>query len=199
MIKIYNSNNKKFMSLYGTGYKLNSFTNADILYKEIELVTPDNMSDFSNDIWEITTTGTYSDRYMWKAFDNNKQTWADSRGSTNPRFFGWNRKDGKKSKITYYEIYSIAVGASQDNMGEWKLQGSDNNSTWEDIHHVGESTVITNWVNCKDNDVEPLRFEVGSNKYFSNYRIVMIKNAQGSTNTEYLPYICEFKAYGKFK
>lgn len=195
MIKIYNKDHL----VYGYTHGYDSLNNSDLIYKEIELVTPDNMSDFENDLWKITTTGQYSDRYMWKAFDNDKSTWADSRGSTSPRFFGWNRKDGKKSKITYYEVYSIAVGATGDNMGEWKLQGSDDETNWQDVHHVGNPNVITSWVDNKNTDAPPMTFEVNSNDYFSNYRIIFIRNAQGSTNTEYLPYICEFKAYGKFK
>lgn len=50
------------------------------------LVTPDNMTDYTSEDRIITSTGQYSDKYAWKAFDGNSLTWFDGRGSEDPRF-----------------------------------------------------------------------------------------------------------------
>ncbi len=156
------------------------------------LVTPDNMSGYTSEDWVITSTGQYSDRYAWKAFDGNALTRFDGRGSENPRFFGWQYLKGK-TKINSYILYNKAIGAIEDNLGEWKLQGSNDGSTWDDLHHVGADQVYTNWTTI------PEVFTPTTSGFYSYYRINCLRNSQGSTKREFLPVITEFKAYGEFQ
>lgn len=160
--------------------------------KSNNLVTPDNMSSDTSEDWVITSTGNYSDRYVWKAFDGNSDTWFDGRGSENPRFFGWQYLKGK-TKINSYILYNKGIGATEDNLGEWILQGSNDGSSWDDLHHVGADEVYTNWTTT------PEVFTPTTSGFYSHYRINCLKNSLGTTKREFLPYITEFKAYGAFK
>lgn len=162
------------------------------VHKEIELVSPTNMTSFENEQFELYTTGQVGDRYLWKAFDGNMDTWCDARGSKNPRYFGWRRKDGFKNTCMYYEIYNKANSTSQDNMCEWSLQGSNDGVNYTEIHHVSNCTY---WV--RDS---MLKFEVNDEKnYYTYFKIICIKSGNNSTELEYVPFIREFKMYGYVK
>ena len=156
------------------------------------LVTPDNMSSDTSEDWVITSTGNYGDKYVWKAFDGNYGTLFDGRGSEDPRFFGWQYLKGK-TKIDSYILYNKATGATEDNLGEWILQGSNDGSSWDDLHHVGADEVYINWTTT------PEVFTPTTSGFYSHYRINCLKNSLGTTKREYLPYITEFKAYGEFQ
>lgn len=155
------------------------------------LVSPDNMTSDENEMFQIYSTGQYSDRYIWKAFDGDLSTFCDARGSTGPRYFGWRRKDGKRNSCTFYEIYNISSGATADNMCEWSLQGSNDGETYTEIHHV------SNYTSWEGNGMA--KFKVNSNEFYSYFKIICLKSGDNYSNTEYVPYIKEFKMYGYLK
>ena len=98
------------------------------------------MTSDENEMFQLYSTGQYSDKYVWKAFNGDFTDWYDGRGSTDPRYFGWRRKDGKKNSCMYYEIYNIKSGTTADNLYEWSLQGSNDGENYVEIHHVNNFT-----------------------------------------------------------
>ena len=163
------------------------------LGKSYIVVSPENMSSMEDENFKILSTRQYSDRYAWKAFDNNLSTWHDGRGNT-PRILGYQRKDGKKNSVLSYHIYGIASGSHGDNAGHWALQGSNDGVNWDDLHVVGNDSVYTAWEGEKWHDF----YLNGESGYYQYIRWCIYKNAQGGS-PEYNPYIKAFKVMGRLK
>lgn len=159
---------------------------------KIEIVSPTNMTSMEDDNFKILSTGQYSDRYAYYAFDSNSETIHDARGNI-PRILGYQRKDGKKNTVISYSVYpgggeNINVN---DLAGQWKLQGSNDGDTWEDIHVQEETYVRSKWkVGWNDFVLDK------ESKPYSYIRWYIIKNASGES-PDTAPWTREFKVIGR--
>lgn len=158
MIKIYNANNRNFVSPYGTAYKLNNLTDSKIKYYLFpEISTPVNMTSNETDEWRVYASTVNADDEPWIAF--NKPYASSNRihfhtAITQPHWLAWQNKIQKilvkKIEITA-SYYNNAWSSSLSSVA---LQGSDDGSDWIDIKTLNGSynTGNTNTFTLGDNE-----------------------------------------------
>lgn len=105
-----------------------------------EEAAPQNLTSATSDPnWEVTWSGAYSDRVGWQAFDSDQPTtWCTYYAAVGD-WLCWEYKGTEGSVLL--RRYSIAKGSGNgDCPTGWKIQGSNDGSTWVDLdEQTGQS------------------------------------------------------------
>lgn len=105
-----------------------------------EEAAPQNLTSATSDPnWEVTWSGEYSDRVGWQAFDSDQSTtWCTYYAAVGD-WLCWEYKGTEGSVLL--RRYSIAKGSGNgDCPTGWKIQGSNDGSTWVDLdEQTGQS------------------------------------------------------------
>ena len=105
-----------------------------------EEAAPQNLTSATSDPnWEVTWSGAYSDRVGWQAFDSDQSTtWCTYYAAVGD-WLCWEYKGTEGSVLL--RRYSIAKGSGNgDCPTGWKIQGSNDGSTWVDLdEQTGQS------------------------------------------------------------
>ena len=134
MIKIYNANNRNFVSPYGTAYKLNNLTKAGIKYSDIPKYTaPLNLSSNNSSNWIVSASSIYGSSFdAYYAFDGyyseNNSGWFSGSGQPAPQWIQWQSLNEKVNIKTY--LLQFGFDDSNRYFKSWQLQGSDNGTDW---------------------------------------------------------------------
>ena len=146
MIKIYNVNNRNFVSPYGTAYKLNSFTKADIIYNEIKPLVPNMTSDNTPNGYIITCSyNSYEDQLYgaYFAFDGipyDNNTWKGWYPKNIPNWIQvqFPKEVKLKSYLLKAPIEDSYICTS------WLLQGSTNGTSFDTIDEQSNQNMSIN-------------------------------------------------------
>jgi len=190
MIKIYNANNKEFVSSYGTSYKLNNLTDLNIIYNAFPLLSaPTGLtSDTSDPNWTISANSylnSSDDCKAYNAFSGATElyeypTW-HSASSTQPNWLCWKNN---KQKVLVKKLSICCRGYGTQPFASFKLQGSNDGLDWNDLLNVTglswSSGEFKTWT-LPDN-----------NKGFYYHRIYI-------TSSENYTTICQLKAWSKIE
>lgn len=98
-----------------------------------EEAAPQNLTSATSDSnWEVTWSGAYSGRVGWQAFDSDQRTTWCTYSAAVGDWLCWEYKGTEGSVLL--RRYSIAKGSGNgDCPTGWKIQGSNDGSTWVDL------------------------------------------------------------------
>lgn len=105
-----------------------------------EEAAPQNLTSATSDPnWEVTWSGAYSGRVGWQAFDSDQGTTWCTYSAAVGDWLCWEYKGTEGSVLL--RRYSIAKGSGNgDCPTGWKIQGSNDGSTWVDLdEQTGQS------------------------------------------------------------
>lgn len=105
-----------------------------------EEAAPQNLTSATSDPnWEVTWSGAYSGRVGWQAFDSDQLTTWCTYSAAVGDWLCWEYKGTEGSVLL--RRYSIAKGSGNgDCPTGWKIQGSNDGSTWVDLdEQTGQS------------------------------------------------------------
>lgn len=146
-----------------------------------EEAAPQNLTSATSDSnWEVTWSGAYSGRVGWQAFDSDQSTVWCTYSAAIGDWLCWEYK-GADGKVLLRR-YSIAKGSNYgDCPTGWKIQGSNDGSTWVDLdEQTGQS--------FPNNDAKEYTIP-GNNTAYKFHRFYLL-----SWNTSNM--IGTFKAWG---
>lgn len=118
-----------FTPVVGKVYDREAMVEATLFEKYVSPISsPENMTDFENDEWLVSSTAVYDTNYAWKVFDGNVDSscWL---ATSSPKDITWKNKKGKV-------LVKQIQGYFHDNQ-VWRngsfVQGSNDGETWTDL------------------------------------------------------------------
>lgn len=118
-----------FTPVVGKIYDREAMVEATLFEKYVSPISsPENMTDFENDEWLVSSTAVYDNRAAWQVFDGNVDTscWLESSA---PKNITWKNKKGKvlvKQIQGYFHSNQVWSNGSF-------VQGSNDGETWTDL------------------------------------------------------------------